>query len=480
MWTQEELESDGMWIAVATVSSPPPTARFEDELALNPEAINPARYGTDMVEMHVAASGTALHCHLSFERGIMHTGIAASVTDGSQYVAERARGWLADDAPAAIMPALPVIDLGKGELAQRTAPHIIAAVADALDRGETHYTARPGIAPLRHALAERLTAESSVAYDPRSEILISSGGQEGLFVAVQMLVRPGDEVLLADPGYPTYADAVRLAGGVCVHVPVDPCVGIGLTAAAIAARLTPRTRLLVLVTPDNPTGAVIGREEMATIAALAVEHDFLVLFDEIYKAFLFDGAEHVTIAAFPGMRERTVIVGSFSKEYAMTGWRVGYVAGAAHLIQPITDLKLALSICSAAPSQWAALAASHRPAGCRHRDAGRSRRASCRAPARAGGNGLAAWQPTRRVLCLRGHSGHGPSSADCARFFLERAGVRTLAGHLFGPGGEGYLRIAPRNPPLPSAKPCPASLPSSGNGDRERTAETQSRKGREL
>ncbi|HEY8292094.1 MAG TPA: aminotransferase class I/II-fold pyridoxal phosphate-dependent enzyme, partial [Thermomicrobiales bacterium] len=192
------------------------------------------------------------------------------VTDSSRFVAERARGWLADSTLATpVMPALPVIDLGPGELDRRTAPHIIAAVADALDRGETHYTARSGIAPLRHALAARIAAENGIAYDPQSEILISSGGQEGLFVAVQMLVRPSDEVLLADPGYPTYADAVRLAGGVCVPVPIDPTAGVGLTADAIAPRLTPRTRLLVLVSPDNPTGAVIGRDEMAKIAALA-------------------------------------------------------------------------------------------------------------------------------------------------------------------------------------------------------------------
>ena len=124
-------------------------------------------------------------------------------TDGSRFVAERARVWLTEDGPAAVAPALPVIDLGRGEMDRPTAPHILAAVADALDRGETHYTSRPGIAPLRHALAGQLAAETGIAYDPQREILISSGAQEGLFVAVQMLVRPGDEVLLADPGYPT-------------------------------------------------------------------------------------------------------------------------------------------------------------------------------------------------------------------------------------------------------------------------------------
>lgn len=375
--------------------------------------------------------------------------VTTRVTDGSRYVAERARAWLTDDAPAATMPALPLIDLGPGELDWRTAPHIIAAVADALDRGETHYTARPGIAPLRHALADRIAVESGVTYDPHSEILISSGGQEGLFVAVQMLVRPGDEVLLADPGYPTYTDAVRLAGGICVPIPVDPAAGVGLTAAAIAARLTPRTRLLVLVTPDNPTGTVIGRDEMAKIASLAVEHDFLVLFDEIYKAFVFDGAEHVHIAAFPGMRARTVIVGSFSKAYAMTGWRVGYVAGAAHLIQPITDLKLALSICSAAPSQWAALAALTSPQDAvdEMRDGLAERRAALLPALTA--MGLPHGNPRGAYYVFADIRSTGLSSADCAQAFLERAGVRTLPGHLFGPGGEGYLRFA-------LARPAPA------------------------
>ncbi|MHB8646627.1 MAG: pyridoxal phosphate-dependent aminotransferase [Thermomicrobiales bacterium] len=363
------------------------------------------------------------------------------VTDGRHYVAERARVWLTDDVAPAITPALPVLDLAAGELDRRTAPHIITAVSDALDRGETHYTARPGIAPLRHALADRLAAESGIAYDPQTEILISSGGQEGLFVAVQMLVHPGDEVVLADPGYPTYGDAVRLAGGVTVSVPIDPNAGVGLTAAAIEAYLTPRARLLILVTPDNPTGAVIGGDEMAKIAALAVRHDFLVLFDEIYKAFLFDGAAHVNIAAFPGMRERTVIVGSFSKEYAMTGWRVGYVAGAAHLIQPITDLKLALSICSAAPSQWAALAAltGPRDAVDEMRNDLLERRAVL-LPA-LGAMGLPHGNPRGAYYVFADIRSTGLSSADCARLFLERAGVRTLPGHLFGPGGEGYLRI---------------------------------------
>jgi aminotransferase len=373
-------------------------------------------------------------------------GVTGRATDGGRFVAERARVWLTDETPAPITPALPVIDLARGELDLPTAPHVIAAVADALDRGETHYTARAGIAPLRRALADQLAAETGIAYDPQREILISSGGQEGLFVAVQMLVRPSDAVLLADPGYPTYADAVRLAGGVAVSVPVDPLAGTGMTAEAIATRLTPHTRLLILVSPDNPTGAVIDRTEMAKIAALAVERDFIVLFDEIYKVLLFDGAEHVNIAALPGMRSRTVTVGSFSKGYAMTGWRVGYVAGEAHLIQPITDLKLALSICSAAPSQWAALAALTGPqdATTAMLDELHERRTALLPKLAA--LGLPHGNPRGAYYAFADIRSTGLSSEECARLFLARAGVRTLPGHLFGPGGEGYLRFSLASP----------------------------------
>lgn len=364
-------------------------------------------------------------------------------TDGMRFVSERARQWSSEEPSIAMSPpALPLIDLGPGELDCPTAPHVAAAVAAALERGETHYTARPGIRPLREALAAVLADESGIHYDPETEILVSSGGQEGLFVTVQMLVRPGDEVLLADPGYPSYADAVRLAGGIPVAIPVNPTDGVGLTAEAIAAHCTPRTRLLILITPDNPTGTVIPRDEMAKIAALAVERDLLVLFDEIYKAFLFDGAEHVNIAAFPGMRERTVIVGSFSKGYAMTGWRVGYVAGAMSLLQPITDLKLALSICSAAPSQWAALAALTGPQETmeRMRVELAERRAVLLATLEA--ISLPHSQPRGAFYVFVDIRSTGLSSAECARHFQERAGVRTLPGHLFGPGGEGYLRLA--------------------------------------
>ena len=280
---------------------------------------------------------------------------------GARFVSARARRWASAGATApATTPAFAaaaatapaVTDLGSGELDQPTPAHIIAAADAALLRGETHYTPRPGILPLRRSLSRVLAAEGGPEYDPASEILIANGAQEGLYVAVQMLVRPGDEVLLADPGYPMFREAVRFAGGVAVSVPLSPANGWGMTAAAVAGCITPRTRLLVLATLGNPTGGVTAQAELAAIAALVVAHDLRVVADESFKAFRFGDEPHTPFAALPGMYDRTITVGSFSYAYAMRGWRVGYVAGEASLLHAITDLKLALSICSAAPCQW--------------------------------------------------------------------------------------------------------------------------------
>jgi aminotransferase len=368
---------------------------------------------------------------------------AAHDTDGTRFVAKRARKWLSTSSLATeAVPTQPVIDLRHGELDRATAPHIVEAAAAALSRGETHYTSRPGILPLRRAISAMMARESGIEYNPTNEVLIASGGQEGLFVAVQMLVQPGDDVLLADPSYASYREAIRLAGGNLVPVPVSALDQYGMTAAALAARVTSRTRVLILVSPDNPTGGVTMGGEMERIAAFAVAHDLSVLFDETYKAFVFDGATHTRIATFPGMRARTVIVGSFSKTYAMTGWRVGYVVAAAERLEPITDLKLALSICSAAPSQWAAAAALEGPQEhVQEALAEVARRRAVLLPALAA-MGLPHGDPQGAYYAFADIRGTGLSSGACADLFLRQAGVRTLPGDRFGPGGEGFLRFS--------------------------------------
>jgi aminotransferase len=281
-----------------------------------------------------------------------------------------------------------------------------------------------------------------VEYDAGKEVLIASGGQEGLYVAIQMLVRPGDDVLMADPGYPSFRTAVTLAGGNIIPIPVRAADGYSMTADAVAAALTPTTRLLILASPDNPTGGKTTATELARIADLAVAHDLRVLFDETYKAFVFDDEGHANIVQFPGMRGRSVIVGTFSKTYAMTGWRVGYVAGEAALLGPITGLKLALSICAAAPSQWAALAAieGSQVEVVAARDE-IERRRSILLPALTA-MGLTHGEPAGAYFAFADIRTTRLTSAECAEVILAEAGVRTLPGNQFGLGGEGFLRFS--------------------------------------
>ncbi len=372
------------------------------------------------------------------------TGVATAVEladGGGRFVARRARAWLAP-AVAEPAPALPVIDLASGELDRAATPQIGRAVAEALDRGETHYTVRPGIPPLRRALAGRIAAEGGPEYDPAREVLIACGGQEGLFVATQMLVAPGDEVLVQDPGYPAYREAVRLANGVPVPVPVRAGDRYALTAAAVAAALTPRTRLLVLVSPGNPTGGVTPRAELEGIAALARERDLRVICDETYRAFVFDGAEQVSFAALPGMRGRTVTIGSFSATYAMGGWRAGYVVGEPALLHPVTALKQALTICSPAPSQWAALAALEGP---QDEPAAAVREVAARRavvlPALAT-LGLPTGDPQGGYHVFADVRATGLTGREFAQVALRDAGVRVVPGDRFGAGGAGGVRLS--------------------------------------
>jgi aminotransferase len=360
-------------------------------------------------------------------------------------VARRAVPWLAGagDAAQAAAPApgLDPIDLRGDELDLSPAPHIVAATVAALARGETHYTARPGILPLRRAIAARTAARGGTAYNPDGEVLVAGGGREGLFVAVQILVERGDEVLVQDPGVPAIREAVRLAGGVPVPVTVTAADGWALRAGAVTARLGPRTRVLILASPDGATGGVTSRAELEALATLVHERDLLVIFDESYRPFVFDGAEAVDFAALPGMRERTVTVGSFSAEYGMAGWRAGYVTGAAAILRPITSLKSALTICSPAPSQWAALAALEGPqdrAVAARREVAARRAAVVPALAALGLPVAGTGSPFLFVDVRATRLG----SRRFAAWAWHEAGVGLQPGEVFGAGGAGWVRLS--------------------------------------
>lgn len=253
-----------------------------------------------------------------------------------------------------------VITLGRGDPDFPAPAHVAEAAKAALDSGETHYTPPAGLPQLREAIALKLQQENGLDY-AADEIVVTNGCQEALFLLLQVLIGPGDELLLQEPRYNAYDHMTDLAGGTVISVPTRQEDDFALTAAQAQARMTPRTKAIAVVTPNNPTGGVIPPRRLAELAALCVERDLVVISDEIYEKLTYDGQEHVSLGTFPGMRERTVTVNGFAKAYAMTGLRVGYFAAPRAFVQAVIEIKHTMSICTATPMQWAALAALNGP-----------------------------------------------------------------------------------------------------------------------
>jgi len=225
-----------------------------------------------------------------------------------------------------------IISLGIGEPDFTTPDPILKAGIKALQDGETHYSSNFGVTRLREVIAEHLQKKYSVSYDPYNEIIITVGGSEALYLTANAILENGDEVIIPTPCFVSYQPEVSLAGGVPVEVPTCMEENFDLNIAAIKKAITPRTRAIMINFPNNPTGAVASRERLLELAQLAEQHDLLVISDEIYDRLIY-GVEHTCFPALPGMRNRTILIGGFSKDYAMTGWRLGYVAAPTDLIQ---------------------------------------------------------------------------------------------------------------------------------------------------
>ena len=249
-----------------------------------------------------------------------------------------------------------IIALGRGDPDFETPPAIVAAGTSALAGGYTHYTAPPGLPELREAISGKLERDNGLRY-PSSRIIVTNGVQEALLISILGLVDPGDEVVLQAPRFNAFDHMVNLAGGRVVDVPTREEDDFALKADAIRSVLTNCSKLLVIANPNNPTGGLTPRAELERIAKLAVEHDLLVISDEIYEKLVFGDAEHVSLGTLDGMRNRTVTVNGFSKAYAMTGWRVGYLAAPAWFMEPAVEIKHTLSICTPPALQRGALAA---------------------------------------------------------------------------------------------------------------------------
>lgn len=249
-----------------------------------------------------------------------------------------------------------VIALGRGDPDLATPAHIIEAAKQAVRDGLKDPTPVAGLPALREAIAHKLRIENNMSVEAEN-VIVTTGGQEALYLIMQVLLDPGDEILVPDPRYTSYDQAIASAGGQMVMIPTDHEDAFNLRAEAVEAAITSRTKALLIVTPSNPTGGIVTRERLMQIAEIAIKHNLIVISDEIYEKFVYAPWEHFSIASLPGMAERTITLNGFSKTYAMTGLRVGYVAAPANVIEAMAKVKAFTTGPAATVSQYAGLAA---------------------------------------------------------------------------------------------------------------------------
>jgi aminotransferase len=264
-----------------------------------------------------------------------------------------------------LTPRVPgAVSLAVGEPGFPTPPHIVEAAAKALRDGYTKYSPNPGYLDLREAIAERTERVHGYRVDPAREVFVTVGAMQALALTFMVGIDPGDEVLVTDPSYTNFEGTITLAGGRAVFVRTDPERGYLPHAEDVAAAITPRTRAILVNSPANPTGAVYPRDLLHAIAEIAVRHDLLLISDETYAALTYGDIRTVSLASFPGLRDRTVSIYSFSKEYAMTGWRIGYLTGPAPMLEVMAPVQEAMASCVNSAAQRAALAALRGPQDC--------------------------------------------------------------------------------------------------------------------
>jgi aminotransferase len=332
-----------------------------------------------------------------------------------------------------------VISLGVGEPDFVTPWHIREAAIFALEKGRTSYTSNLGLLKLREAIAAHLAAHFKLNYDPRTQILVAVGVSEAMDLAFRAVINPGDEVIFHEPCYVSYSPGIALAHGLPVAVPCLPEDGFALRVESIEKAITPRTKVLVLNFPTNPTGGTMTREELLKIAGLVQRHNLLVITDEIYSELTFEG-EHVSIAALPGMLERTVFLHGFSKAYAMTGFRVGYACGPAEIVEAMMKIHQYSMLCASIISQEAAIEAIERgePDTVEMREQYKLRRNFIVNAFNQ--MGLPCHLPRGSFYAFPKIGGTGLTSKEFAIRLLQEEKVACVPGSAFGPSGEGFLR----------------------------------------
>jgi len=334
-----------------------------------------------------------------------------------------------------------VISLGVGEPDFATPWHICDEVYFALRSGETSYTSNWGLLELRQEIAAALERDYGAQYDPQRQVIITVGVSEGLDLALRTVLEPGDEVLVPEPCFVAYPAAVLLAHGKPVTVPTTAAGGFKVTPDLLEARLTERTRALILGNPNNPTGTVLSRSELGALAEFAERHDLLVLADEIYDRLVY-AEPHTCFATLPGMAERTLLLNGFSKAYAMTGWRIGYVCGPPDIIAAMMCVHSYTMMCAPTVSQRAAVEALRhgRKEMERMVDSYNQRRRLFLSGLQR--LGLPCVEPQGAFYAFPSIAHTGLSSAECATRLVHEQRLAAVPGTAFGASGEGHLRCA--------------------------------------
>jgi aminotransferase len=334
-----------------------------------------------------------------------------------------------------------VISLGIGEPDFCTPDHIIQAGIRSLQDGDTHYTSNAGRFELRQALAAHLERLHGVRYNPETEIVVTVGVSEALYLSMTALLNPGEEIIIPTPCFVSYQAEAILAGGVPVELPTFVEDGFQVRAKDLEAAITPRTKAILLGYPNNPTGAVATRESLLEVARIAEEHDLVVISDELYDQLVYD-VSHVCFASLPGMQERTILLGGFSKNYAMTGWRVGYAAGPVDIIRGLVRIHQYTIMSAPTIAQAAAFEAlTH---GHEHVEEMRCEYDRRRKLIVKGLNelGLPTFEPHGAFYAFPDIRATGMSDEVFAQKLLEEEKVACVPGSAFGAGGEGFVRCS--------------------------------------
>lgn len=336
-----------------------------------------------------------------------------------------------------------VIRLEVGEPDFDTPKHIKDAAKEALEKGFTHYTSSAGILPLREAVAEKTKKETGVEADPKREVVVTDGGSCALTLAMMATLNPGDEVLISDPAWP-YGPSIKMAEGVPVRYGLLEKEGFRIDFDDLRSKISRKSKMVLINSPNNPTGSVLDRRELEDLSEIALENDLLVISDEVYEKLIYD-AKHMSVLSLPEMKERTILANSFSKTYAMTGWRVGYAIASEDIAREMAKLNLYLNTCSTSFAQVAALEALRGPQDCVRAMADQYRKRIDLMLQGLERMSVPCVKPRGAFYLFPDFSGFSHSSHEIAMMLLEKAHVSTAPGIAFGQRGEGHLRLSCAN-----------------------------------